>query len=55
MRALPDPDHMAVLARPGFLRASVHSHAYPGDDAVLSLNQAAATSWKRCPFTTARF
>ena len=26
---LPDPDHLAVLARPGFVRAAVHPHPRP--------------------------
>ena len=28
------------------------SHPHPGNHAALSFNQPAATSWRRCPFTT---
>jgi len=52
---LPDPDHLAVLARPVVVRAAVHPHPHPGDQAALSFNRLAATSRWRCPFTTAGF
>jgi len=51
---LPDPDHLAVLGRPGVVRAACRTHPRPGDQAALSFTQPAATDRGRCPFITAR-
>ena len=39
----------------GLSRLCQGSHPHPGNHAALSFNQPAATSWRRCPFITARF
>ena len=46
----PGPSGSAVLSR-----LCQGSHPHPGNHAALSFNQPAATSWRRCPFITARF
>lgn len=51
---LPDPDHLAVLVRPGVVRAAYCPHSRPGDQVALSFSRPAATSRTRCPFITAR-
>ena len=52
---LPDPDHLAVLARPVVVRAAVHPNPpFQKVQAALSFNVSAATSTKRWPPTTAR-
>ena len=51
----PDPDHLTVLTRPGFVRAACRPPPRPRDQAALNFNRPAATSRWRCPFITARF
>ncbi len=51
----PDPHHLAVLARPGVVRAALHPPRRPPVQAALSFTRPAATGQKRCPFITARF
>ena len=43
----PDPNHMVVLARPGFVRAASHPHQRLLAQAALNFNPAAATT-RRC-------
>ncbi len=51
---LPDPDHLAVLARPGVVRAAFHPHPRPRDQAAPSFTGPLRRARRRCPFTTAR-
>lgn len=41
---LPDPTHLAVLGRPGFVRAAFHPHQHLLVQAALNFNPAAATT-----------
>jgi hypothetical protein len=52
---LPDPHHLTVLVCPVVVRAAFRPPRCPPDQAALSFTRPAATSRKRCPFTTARF
>jgi hypothetical protein len=50
----PDPHHLTVLARPGFVRAACHPPRRPPVQAALSFNRPAATGRQWCPFITTR-
>jgi hypothetical protein len=52
---LPDPHHLTVLARPGFVRAACHPPRRLPSQAALSFTRPAATSRQWCPFITTRF
>jgi hypothetical protein len=51
---LPDPHHLAVPIRPGFVRAASRPPRRLPDQAALSFNQAAATTQRRSRFTSTR-
>ena len=43
----PNPRHLTVLTRPGFVRAASHPHRRPPDQAAPSFDQAATTAQRR--------
>jgi len=50
----PNPDHLAVLARPGFVRAASHPPQRFLSQAALNFDPAAATAERQGSFTPAR-
>ena len=50
----PDPDHLAVLARPGFVRAASHPPQRFLDQAALNFDPAAATTGRQGSLTPIR-
>lgn len=50
----PGPDHLAVLARPGFVRAASHPHQHLLAQAALNFNPAAATTRRWRSLTSIR-